>query len=71
MRVALPLLAALALGACASDLPTDSYCKLYERVLPDREEVGALKRPTKEAILANERTYVRGCTPGGLGVGRH
>ncbi len=63
----IPLLLALGLGACASDLPTDSFCKLYQRVLPDREEVGALKRPTKEAILANERTYVRGCVPGGLG----
>lgn len=66
----IPLLLALALGACAGDLPTDSYCKLYERVLPDREEVGALKRPTKEAILANERTYIRDCTPGGLRPGR-
>jgi hypothetical protein len=56
------LIALIALSGCADkQIPTDSYCLVYTRVLPDRDEITALKRPTKEAILANERAYVRDC----------
>lgn len=60
----------LLLSGCADkQVPTDSYCIVYTRVLPDREEVAALKRQTKEAILSNERAWVRDCDPRGFNIG--
>ncbi len=53
----------VALSACAAPTPPlQNFCTLYSRTLPDRDEIDALKRPTKEAILANERAYMRECT---------
>ena len=60
------ILALLVAGCATETAPVDSYCQDYQRVLPDGSELAGLKRPTKEAILANERKYVRDCVPGGL-----
>lgn len=63
------ILAIILAGCAPSPPPVDSYCTEYQRVLPDGSELAGLKRPTKEAILANERKYVRDCVPGGLNLG--
>lgn len=60
---------ALLMAGCSTPGPVDSYCQDYQRVLPDGSELAGMKRPTKEAILANERKYVRDCIPGGLKLG--
>lgn len=60
---------AMMLAGCSTTVTVDAYCQDYQRVLPDGSELAGLKRPTKEAILANERKYVRDCIPGGLKLG--
>jgi hypothetical protein len=69
MRLTATLLALL-LGACADKSPPlQNFCELYTRTLPEADEVAALRRPTKEAILGNERIYLRECASRPLGGG--